>query len=178
LCELPRPIAIRSTIAQVRDMRDRYRCHRDGQGDEGRAHPSQGGLFQHEIMDSPVGARHHICHEFRSAVWVIVQPGCSRSRPLCGHGHGGLGRNISCRVPTHSVCHDPDATVIQKSQCILIRGANITCLGSTDSSPLLGLCHGATSIGLWLRAIGNPTEGGPNRTTISSYSSAASGSRF
>ena len=115
---------------------------------------------------SPIGARHEVCHELGSSARVLAEPGRSFSRPLCGHGHGGLGRDISCRVPTHSICHDPDAAVIQKSQCILVRCSNMTCLSSTDTGPLLGLRHGATLPAVVRRAGGNPTEGGPNRATI------------
>src|SRR6266850_1713929 len=119
-------------------------------------------------MDSPVGARHEVCHELCSSARVLEEPGCSFSCPLGGHGHGGLCREISCRVPTHSICHDPDAAVIQEGQRILVRCSNMTRLGSADPGPLLGLCHGATTAGFWRRAGGNPTEGGPNCVTISS----------
>ena len=98
-------------------------------------------------MDLPVGARHEVCHEFGGFVRVLAEPGRSFSRPLCGHGHSGLGREIPCRVTTHSICHDPDATVIQEGQRILVRRSNMTRLGSTDPGPLLGLCHGATLFG-------------------------------
>jgi hypothetical protein len=117
-------------------------------------------------MDSPVGVRDEICHEFGSIDRVLAEPGYSFLRPLFGHGHGGLGCDVSCRVPTHPICHNPDAAAIQEGQRILVRRANMTSLGSTDSGPLLGLCHGATSIGFWRRTGGNPTEGGPNRVTI------------
>ena len=120
LLELSCSIEIRATISQVGDMGDRQRRRSDCQGDQGRAHPSQGWFCLHEIMDSPVGACHEVCHELGGVARVLVEPGCSFSRSLCGHGHGGLGRDISCRVPTHAVCHDPDAAVIQEGQCILV----------------------------------------------------------
>jgi hypothetical protein len=50
-------------------------------------------------------------------------------------------------VTTHPVCHDPDAAVIQEGQRILVRYSNMPRLGSTDPGPLLGLYHGATSVG-------------------------------
>ncbi len=100
-------------------------------------------------MDSPVGARHEVCHELGGSARVLAEPGRSFPRPLCGHGHGGLGREIPCRVTTHPICYDPDAAVIQEGQCILVRRSNMTRLGSTDPGPLLGLYHGATSVGSW-----------------------------
>jgi hypothetical protein len=81
--------------------------------------------------------------------WVLVEPARSFSRPLCGHSHGGLAREIPCRVTPHLICHNPDASVIQEGQRILIRRSNMTRLGSPDPDPLLGLRHGATSTGSW-----------------------------
>jgi hypothetical protein len=98
-------------------------------------------------MDSPVGARHEVRHELGASARVLAAPGRSFPRPLCSHSHGGLGREISCRVTTHPISHDPDAAVIQEGQRILVRRSNMTRLGSTDSGPLLGLYHGATSVG-------------------------------
>ena len=111
--------------------------------------PLKEGFISMRSWDAPVGARDEICDELGGTAGVLVEPCSSRSCPLCGHGHGGLGRDISCRVPTHAVCHNPDATVIQKSQCILVRGANMPGLSSTDPGPSLGVRHGATSIGCW-----------------------------
>jgi hypothetical protein len=71
-------------------------------------------------MDSPVGACYEICHEFGGIVGVCAEPGYSFLRPLFGHGHGGLGCDVSCRLSTHPICHDPDAAVIQECQRILV----------------------------------------------------------
>jgi len=130
-------------------MGDRHRRRRNRQGDNSRAHPFQGWFRQNEIMDSLVGARHEVCHELGGSARVLAEPGRSFPRTLCGHGHGGSGREISCRVTTHPISHDPDAAVIQEGQRILVRCSNMTRLGSTDPGPLLGLYHGATSAGSW-----------------------------
>jgi hypothetical protein len=98
-------------------------------------------------MDSPVGARHEVCYELGGSARVILEPGRSFPRPLCGYGYGGLGREIPCRMTTHPISHDPDAAVIQEGQRILVRCSNMTRLGSTDPRPQLGLCHGPTSAG-------------------------------
>ena len=166
LCELSFPIEIGAAISQVGNMSDRCRCRRDGQGDEGCAHPFQVGFCLHEVMESPVGARHEVCHEFSGGAWVFTEPGCSLLCRLLSHGYSGLGCDISCRVPTHPVCHDPDAAVIEEGQRILVRLANMPDLGATDSGPLQGLCHSGTSAGSRRRAGGNPTDDGPNRATI------------
>jgi hypothetical protein len=128
-------------------MGDRHRRRRNRQGDNSRAHPFQGWFRQNEIMDSPVGARHEVCHELGGSARVLAEPVRSFPRPLRGHGHGGLGREIPCRVTTHPICYDPDAAVIQEGQRILVRRSNMTRLGSPDPGPLLGLYHGATSVG-------------------------------
>jgi len=98
-------------------------------------------------MDSPVGARHEVCYELGGSARVILEPGRSFPRPLCGYGYGGLGREIPCRVTTHPIGHDPDTAVIQEGQCILVRCSNMTRFGLTDPGPLLGLCHGAIPAG-------------------------------
>ena len=58
------------------------------------------------MMDAQVGACDEVCDELGGTLRVFVEPGCTLSRPLSGHGYSGLGRDISCRMPTHSVCHD------------------------------------------------------------------------
>jgi hypothetical protein len=149
LLELSCPIWISTAISQVGDVGDRHRCRRNRQGHEGRPHPLQGRFRQDEIMDSSIGARQQVCHEFRCSTRVLAEPGRSFSSPLCGHGHGGLGREIPSRVTTHPICHNPDAAIIQDGQRILVRGSNMTRFCSTDPGPLLELCHGATSAGSW-----------------------------
>ena len=69
-------------------------------------------------MDSPVGARYEVCYEFGGSVRVLAEPGRSFSRPLCSHGHGGLGREVPCRMPPI-----PSAT-IQTPQSFRIASAS------------------------------------------------------
>src|SRR3954464_5082327 len=112
-------------------------------------------------MDAQVGARDEVCDKLGGTVGGFVEPGCSLPCPLCGHGHSGLSRDISCRMPTHSICHDPYATVIQKSQCILVRRANMPGLSTSDTGPLPELCHGVALMSV-VRQVGeHSTEGGP-----------------
>ena len=82
LLELAHSIEVGAAIAQVGDMSDRHRCRRDRQGDEGRAHPLQGRFRQNEVMDSPVGANHEVCHKLRGTARVLAEPGRSFPRPL------------------------------------------------------------------------------------------------
>ena len=100
-------------------------------------------------MDSLVGARHEICDKFAGSVLVLAEPGLSFSCPLCGHGDGRLGCEIPCWMTSHPVRYNPDAAVVQESQRVLIRRSNMAPLGSTDTGPLRGLYHGATSTGCW-----------------------------
>jgi len=100
-------------------------------------------------MNSLVGACHEICDKFAGRVWVLAEPGLPFSCPLCGYGDSRLGCEIPCGMTSHPVRHNPDAAVVQESQRILIRRSNVAPLGSTDTGPLLGLYHGATSTGIW-----------------------------
>lgn len=71
-------------------------------------------------MNSPVGAYYKVCREFGYGFRVLAKPGCLFQCPLRRGGHGSLGCNISCRVPAHSVCHEPDAAIVQEGQRVLV----------------------------------------------------------
>ncbi len=109
---------------------------------------------------------HEVGDEGGGSKLVFAKLRGSLASPLGGDGHGASGCKISRRATTHSVCHDPDAVIIQESQGILVRRSDMTGFSSADSGPWLGLHHGATLIGSCCLAGGNPMEEGPNRATI------------